>query len=349
MGGDKLDEQWKGFLCVAGAALLWGVAGNVAKYLFNQQVDPVDLAQMRLFFSFFFLAFYLALFRRPLLRPLRPHLLPLTLLGLFGITAVQVTYLLAISRTNVATAIFLQYLAPALVMGYGLLSGAEKPALKNALAVAFSLAGGFLMVKGAPAGGLAVNPAGVLAGLLSACAFAFYTVYGKRLLSLYSPWTILFWGFGTGSVLFCLRRPPWETFFAYGPVEWLFFGYIAVFSSIIPFGLYIIGLRYTSAVKANLTSTLEPVLAGLLAFFFLGEKLTPPQLAGGALILGGVILIQLFSGQSHPVDQPADAGDNHLHRIPRPDGADAGRRAGEDHVPGQKGHHRRNEADQPGH
>jgi drug/metabolite transporter (DMT)-like permease len=330
-----LNGQWKGFFCAAGAAFLWGVAGNVAKYLFNQQVDPVDLAQLRLFFSFLFLAAYLALFRRRLLRVERRHMLSLTVLGIFGLTAVQVTYLLAISRTNVATAIFLQYLAPALVMGYGLVSGAEKAAPKNILAVAASLAGGFLMVRGASAaGGFAVSPAGMLAGLLSACAFAFYTVYGKKCLSFYSSWTILLWGFATGTVLFCLRRPPWVTLLGYSPPVWLFFIYIAVFSSVIPFGLYIKSLQYTSAVKANLTSTLEPVLAGLLAFFFLGERLTPLQLAGGALILGGVILIQLFSGQDHPVDQPADAGNDHLHCVSRLDGADAGRCAGEDHVAG---------------
>ncbi|MCL6448517.1 MAG: EamA family transporter [Armatimonadetes bacterium] len=300
-----MQGQWKGFLCVAGAALMWGLAGNVAKFLFNHQVNPVDLAQVRLFLSFLFLAAYLAFLRRPLFRVARAHYLPLTVLGIFGLTAVQITYLLAISRTNVATAIFLQYLAPVLIMGYGLVVKIEKLTAANGLALACSVLGGFLMVKGTPGGGLAVSPAGLASGLASALALAFYTIYGKRWLAVYSPWTILLWGFGCGSILFCLYRLPWLTFLRYGPEEWLFFIYVAIFSSIIPFGLYIKGLQYLSAVKANLTSTLEPVLAGLLAYLLLAERLTAWQVAGGGLILGGVILIQLAGA---PKTAPKTAG-----------------------------------------
>ncbi len=299
-----MPKQWKGFLCVVGAAFLWALAGNVAKYLFNQRVNPVDLAQVRLFLSFLTLALYLAFFRRSLLKVARKHYLSLTIFGVFGVTAVQITYLVAISQTNVATAIFLQYLAPVLVMCYGLFGKVEKLTAMNTLALFCSVLGGFLMVKGAPGGGLAVSPGGLLAGLFSALALAFYTVYSKKWLAVYSSWTLLLWGFGTGSALFCLYRLPWVTFFSYGPQEWLFFLYIAIFSSVIPFGLYIKGLGYLSAVKANLTSTLEPMLASLLAYLLLAETLTAWQLAGGALILGGVILIQLAGA---PKVDPAGA------------------------------------------
>jgi len=272
---------------------MWGLAGNVAKYLFNQQVNPVDLAQIRLFLSFLFLAAYLALFRRPLFRVARPHRLFLIILGTAGLTAVQITYLLAISRTNVATAIFLQYLAPVLIMGYGLLAGTERITAFSGPALVCSVLGGFLMVTGTPGGGLAVSPAGLAAGLASALAMSFYTIYSQKWLAVYSSWTILLWGFGCGSILFCLYRLPWITLLRYSPEEWLFFVYIALFSSIIPFGLYIKGLNYLNPLKASLTSTLEPVLAGVLAFLLLGERLTAWQVAGGGLILSGVVLIQL--------------------------------------------------------
>ncbi|AEG15462.1 protein of unknown function DUF6 transmembrane [Desulfofundulus kuznetsovii DSM 6115] len=288
-----MKEQWKGFFFVVLAAFLWGLSGNVAKYLFNRQINPLDVVQMRLFLSFVFLLLYLAFVRRSLILIERKHICYMVIFGTFGVTAVQSTYLLAISQTNVATAIFLQYLAPVLVLGYGLLRRQERLALPNGLALFFSVLGGFLMVKGSPGAGLAVSIPGLAAGLSSAAAFAFYTLYGKKGLATYSPWTLLLYGFAMGSVVFSFYRLPWVTLVQYSWKEWLFFVYIAVFASILPFGFYFKGLNYLSPVKTNLTSTLEPVIAGILAYLLLGEILTPWQALGCGLILTGVILIQL--------------------------------------------------------
>ncbi|MQL52958.1 EamA family transporter [Desulfofundulus thermobenzoicus] len=292
-----MKGQWKGFFFVVGAAFMWGLAGNVAKYFFNQQVNAVDVVQMRLFFSFIFLFLYLVSTNRSLIPVARADIPHILIFSVCGVTAVQFTYLLAISKTNVATAIFLQYLAPVLVLGYGLLRRQEKLTAVNGSAILFSVLGGFLMVKGNPGGGLAVSPAGLAAGLSSALAFALYTLLGKKWLATYSPWALLLYGFGTGSLLFTFYRLPWLTFFRYSWEEWLFFIYIALFSSILPFGMYFKGLQYLTPIKTNLTSTLEPVVAAVLAYLLLGEILTPWQVAGCAFILGGVILIQL-AGQT---------------------------------------------------
>jgi drug/metabolite transporter (DMT)-like permease len=45
--------------------------------------------------------------------------------------------------------------------------------------------------------------------------------------------------------------------------------------------------------EAAILSTFEPVVTVVLAFFALGERLTPLQLAGGALVLAAVVLLQL--------------------------------------------------------
>lgn len=305
-----LSEQWKGFFFVVSAAFLWGLSGNVAKYLFNRQINPLDVVQMRLFLSFVFLLLCLAFVRRSLILVKRQHIPYMVIFGTFGVTAVQSTYLLVISKTNVATAIFLQYLAPVLVFGYGLLCKQEKLALPNGLALFFSVLGGFLMVKGNPGAGLAVSIPGLAAGLSSAAAFAFYTLYGKKGLTTYSPWTLLLYGFAMGSVIFSFYRVPWVTLLQYDWKEWFFFVYIAVFASILPFGFYFKGLNYLSPVKANLTSTLEPVIAGILAYLLLGEILSPWQVLGCGLILTGVILIQL-SGHK-PVKQVRNADPGEL-------------------------------------
>ena len=53
------------------------------------------------------------------------------------------------------------------------------------------------------------------------------------------------------------------------------------------------GLKRVGPSEAAILSTAEPVVTVALAFVVLGERLTPAQLLGGALVLGAVVLLQL--------------------------------------------------------
>jgi drug/metabolite transporter (DMT)-like permease len=48
--------------------------------------------------------------------------------------------------------------------------------------------------------------------------------------------------------------------------------------------------RHTSAVRAALIYSLEPVAAALFSWRFGGEVLAPGQILGGALIVAGVVV-----------------------------------------------------------
>lgn len=276
------------------ADIMWGLSATAAKYLFNRQVSPFDLVQVRLILSFVLLTAYLLIFNRSLLRINRSDIPYMIILGIFGVAIVQFTYYFTISQTNVATAVFLEYLAPVFILLYGLLAGKEKASAVKLLALVGAILGGFLMVKGTTGSGMAVTVPGLISGLASAISFAFYTVYGKYGLEKYSPWTLLTWGMGVGGAVWALYNPPWITFSSYGTYgDWLFFVYIAVFATILPFGFFFKGLKYLSPVVAGITSTMEPVLAGILSFILLGEVLTFMQITGCALILSAVIMLQV--------------------------------------------------------
>jgi len=279
---------------VLAAAALWGSAGTFAKYLFNNSIPAYDLAQVRLTLSFVILLLALAVFNRRLLRVGRRDLGYLAVFGTAGLGIVQFTYLLAISLTNVATAVFLQYLAPALVLLFGLLTRTERPSLLKALALTAAVLGGYLIVRGTAAG-FGLHPLGLAAGLASAAAFAFYTIYGKHGLTGRNPWTILVWGMAFGSLAWSLYQPPWALIPRYDPHTWLAFAVFAAAATVLPFGLYFKGLARLSAFRTGLTSTIEPVVAAVTAFGFLGERMAPLQVLGCALVLLGVILIQISS------------------------------------------------------
>ncbi len=287
------SDRVKGLLFILLADFLWGLSGTVAKYLFNQKVSPYDLVQIRLILAFLLLGLCLSIFSRDQLKVEQGDYKYFLIFGVFGVATVQFTYLFTISETNVATAVFLQYLAPVFILVYGLLVRNETITIMKFIALVCAVWGGLFIVKGTTGAGMAVSIPGLISGIGSAVSFAFYTLYGKYGLCKYSPWTLLLWGMGIGGLVWAFYNPPWVAFTRYGAGDWPFFVFIAVFATILPFGFFFHGLKYLTPVVTGITSTMEPVLAGLTAYIILGEVLTPVQIAGCALVLTAVTLVQL--------------------------------------------------------
>ena len=61
------------------------------------------------------------------------------------------------------------------------------------------------------------------------------------------------------------------------------------------------GSARIGAAKTSLVATVEPLWTISLAVLFFGETLSPVQLVGGALVLGGVILAQTTPGATPDV------------------------------------------------
>jgi len=288
----SITKEWRGLLLIVLAASMWGVSGSVTKHLFNQQVSPFDLTAIRLSLSFAVLFLYLAATNRSLLRVKLKDIPYFLAFGGLGVAIAQFSYLFTISQTNVATAVFLEYLAPVLAALYGMVFLRERPHYFKVLALFLAVCGGMLIVNGSPGGGLTVNRAGLISGLSSAAACAFYTVYGKKGLSRYNSWTVLTYGLAAGALLWSFYLPPWQAMSGHSLTNWLLFMYIVVFSTILPFGFFFLGLKYLDPVKAGIISTLEPVIAAVVAWLFLHEALFPLQILGGSLVCAAVLMVQ---------------------------------------------------------
>jgi len=80
------------------------------------------------------------------------------------------------------------------------------------------------------------------------------------------------------------------------PTLWAAIAYLAVFCTLLAFGVQTWAQRHTTPVRLALISALEPVFAAFWAALLLGERLTSVELSGAALILAGVVL-----GEAGPV------------------------------------------------
>jgi drug/metabolite transporter (DMT)-like permease len=69
-------------------------------------------------------------------------------------------------------------------------------------------------------------------------------------------------------------------------------GFIVVVGTMITFSLLTGALRHLSATRASIVATLEPVVATVVAWLWLGETFGATQLIGGAVVLAGIFLAQ---------------------------------------------------------
>ena len=165
----------RGYLYIGAAALFWGIAATLGRAAFTGRVpglklgaiDPLILSQSRTTLSFFVLLPILLLRRGALsLRVPGRDVVQFLLLGVLGVAASNYLYYLAIQRTNVATAIILQYTAPVWVLLYTVLRGGQRPTLRRGAAVALAVAGCALAVGFVGSGGLSLDTVGVIAAIV---------------------------------------------------------------------------------------------------------------------------------------------------------------------------------------
>lgn len=294
-----MRKEVYGYLAVLIAATMWGVGGSVAKFLFNQSVSPYLLVKLRLTLSFLIVFAGLFLYDRRLLRIPKSEIKYFAFLGIFGMAMLQFFYFFTISLTNVATAVFLQYLAPVLMALHAVFWEKASLGWQGTLAVALATLGGlFIMLNASGVSGL--NVMGVVSGLLAAFFMAFNSIHSRRAVREYHPMTAIMYFFGFAALFWWLITPyAWET----GTIttqHWLMFLYIAVFSTIVPFCLYFVGIRFLSPTSVGVTACLEPVIAAFVAYAALGEVMGLLQMVGGLLVVVAVILIQ-FAPQQSPV------------------------------------------------
>lgn len=285
-------DAFRGSLCIMGATLFWSLSGVLAKHLFrSRMLMPIVLVQGRMMIAGLVLILALYALAPHRLRVSRRDIPYFLIHGSVGMAAVQVSYMTAVSEGSVSSAIFLQYTAPVLSAVYFALVARRLPEAYVLLSLVLATTGSALLLLGG--GGIATTPRGVVAGLLSAVLMSFYTIYGARGVKTYSSWTTLAWGLFGGTLALGIVKPPWTTLVSgLGLPDLLLLGFMALFGTLLPFGLFLYGLGHVPPLQAILICMLEPVLATLFARLFLGESLVMLQALGGAAIIAAVAWVE---------------------------------------------------------
>jgi DME family drug/metabolite transporter len=295
----------RGVLLVLLAAGLWGTLGTLYKVgTDNFGVTPLAVVFWRAGLAALCLGVALGVLTpalgrgTDLLKVRRADLSLFAAFGLLGVTAFYLLYIYAVVLVGVAVAVVLLYTAPVFValMAWRWLGEGFGPRKVAALAMTF--AGCALVARIYDPSLLKVNALGILCGIGSAITYALYSILGKVSLRRgYHIATMSLYVYATGTlgllVVAVVAGPGQLLAMGANMQVWGFLLFIALVQTIGALWAYTAGLRHLEAGVASILATFEPLVATLLAFFVLHERIEWPQLAGGALILAAVALLQV--------------------------------------------------------
>ena len=297
----KQQHPWRGYFFVATATFCWGVAAVVGKAIFNGSlfaghslISPMVLTQARTTFTVLVFGPILLLrFGRRIFSISRRDLILCSLVGTLGVACSNFFYYYAVQKSTVSLAITVQYTAPLWVLIYMVARGRERATVQRTAATLVAMIGTALAI-GVFQTGVKFSLIAVSSALLASFGYAFYNVAAQGLVTRNHQFTVMFYLLLGAAVLWTVVDPPWKLMAQnFSGRQWGFLFVFACLSMVLPYMLYLSGLKYLDPTRAVITSCLEPVFAIVFAVLFVGETLRAMQIAGIVAVLVATVMVQL--------------------------------------------------------
>jgi len=304
-------QKHRGELFLLAGALLFSFNGIVSKLVLTSSLSALNLAQVRSTGAFIIL-FLLIFFRsREKLRVTRKELPQLVFFGVIGIAAVQFLYFMAISRMHVSFALIIEFTAPIWIVLW--IKYVKKRFVPTDMWIAIFLAFIGLLFIAQVWKGRTLDTNGLIAAFLDAIALSIYFLMGEKLTKTRDIQSLTFFGFAFATLAWLIILPIWKfpfevfgerinmqgIFAGYDSYGWVLIVWIIVFGTIIPYLFVITGIKTLSASTSSVIGMLEPVLVGILAWWWLREAWLPLQILGGVLVLIGIYIADRARLKAH--------------------------------------------------
>jgi drug/metabolite transporter (DMT)-like permease len=217
-----------------------------------------------------------------------------------GFALVQFGYFIAISRMHVSMALIIEFTAPIWIVLW--IKYVRKSYVPKDMWTAVLLAFIGMLLLAQVWEGMTLDTIGVIAAFLDAFALATFFVLSERLTPTRSTYSLTVFGFGISSALMSIVFPIWNFPFSIfkqsmnleGPLEnfsapgWTLILWIVLLGTVLPYLCVLSGIKILSASTSSVIGMLEPVLAGIFAWIWIGESWNAIQLTGGAIVIIGI-------------------------------------------------------------
>jgi drug/metabolite transporter (DMT)-like permease len=290
-----------GIVAAVVTAAAFGTSGPFAKALLVTGWSSGAIVLLRVGIAALLLAVPAVLACRGRWHLVRANLPVILVFGLVAVAGCQVAYFNAVSTLSVGVALLLEYSGTVLVVLWVSLRTRRAPSRMTLVGGATALLGlGFVLDM---AGQSPPDILGLMWGLLAAVGLATYFVASSHGDGGLPPVALAGFGMGVGALalagLGALGLLPMQ----FRTVEvvvageslpwWVAIGELAVVAAALAYLLGTYATRALGATVASFVGLSEVLFAIVFAWLVLGELPTPVQLAGGTLVVGGVVAVRL--------------------------------------------------------
>ena len=218
--------------------------------------------------------------------------------GLAGVSCCQFTYFLTIQLSGAGMGTILQDVSPVIILLVVCIQQKRGPRVFEVCSILLALVGVFLITTHGSLTGLAVSPAALVSGIVSACCVA-STRCGRRNCRSSTPPRCCRLGVLMGGIMFSLIFRPWQI--DYVPTAMGAFGIftVVVLGNVLAFSLYMSGVPLIGPQKASLYSFAEPVTAAIISTLVLGSPFTLWDALGFGCIFLMLVLLSLPAKQKN--------------------------------------------------
>ncbi|CAM3122922.1 DMT family transporter [Lactiplantibacillus plajomi] len=295
-----MEKKTLGFVLASVGPFFWGSSGTVAQHLFETtNIETLWLVSIRMVVAGALLLIYGALRGVPVGAVFRhagsaAELVAFSILGMIG---TQLTYFMAISAGNAATAAILQSLSPVLIIIFLALRTWSVPSKINVISVVVALLGTVLTITQGDLHSLVLPISAVVWGLLAAVGAAIYTLMPTRQIKTFGATPIVGWSMLIGGAIVFVASRAWQHWPQLDIVGWGEVGFVVVFGTMLAYLFFLQSLEYILPTTASVLGTIEPLSATVLSVIFLGVSFKPLGIIGAALIVS-VTLLQFMAARA---------------------------------------------------
>lgn len=284
-----------GALLAITTGVLWGLSGVFGQYLFQRQgLNAEWLVTVRLLISgslMLIISFANSKEKTVAIFQNRQETIRLFIFAIFGLMAVQLTYFVAIAKSNAPTATILQYVFPVLIVLYTVLRTHKLPSWKEIIAIIMAMTGVFFMVTHGNPNNLSITVEALLWGLASAIAMAFYTMYPGNLQNHWGSSVIVGWGMFFGGIALNFYHPFWVFSGNIDLIGFLMLAFIILFATFGAFYIYLVSVTMIGATYASLFACIEPLASAFFSVVGLHLVFNQMDWFGAALIIATMFLL----------------------------------------------------------
>lgn len=291
------QHHLRGVLLASVACILWGISGVAASTLFisNPHLTSMWLTQIRMISAGIILIGWAQLAgKQPLnIWKQRKTAWQVVSYGLLGLIPVQLCYFEAVRVGNAPIATIIQFLGPFIITFYFLFFKHVIPKRIEVIGMVMAFIGTLLIVTHGHLNSLAVSPAVLFWGGLSAVGVATNTLIPRSILPKYGALAVTGWGLLVAGLCLMILQPMWTVHLTLNAFQIVLLVVIVLFGTVAPFLMFAHSLAYILPTTASLLDAFEPLAATIISVLFLNVQLTSYDLFGGALIILAVMALSL--------------------------------------------------------